>query len=131
MNRTLAVTSIRDGHEHRIAEDAITPGDSGRYLAVCGHPVWATALACPAGPPCPKCVTWAAPGAVGQRPHHRWALTRVLARVADRLLPSRRCPRRAPRSSLPDVRLPFLDGPDHASRPCRHSEYQWISQCCR
>lgn len=52
----LGVTCGRDGYEHLVADEAMTPGCAGRYPAICGHRVWAAVLACPSGPPCPACV---------------------------------------------------------------------------
>ncbi len=49
------VTSARDSVEHLVREEAMTPGSAGSYVAVCGRPVRAAALACPPGPRCPAC----------------------------------------------------------------------------
>ncbi len=53
----LSVTCLRDGHEHLVRDDAVTPDSNGRYPALCGHRVLAAGLICPAGPPCPDCAT--------------------------------------------------------------------------
>lgn len=99
--RMLAVTSVRDGYEHLVAEEAMTPGSAGRYLAMCGHAVWAAVLACPAGPPCAQCVT-----IHGTRTTSRRAERSRLLTLLRRVIPARlRRPRQAQRP-LPDVRLP-------------------------
>lgn len=91
--RVMAVTSTRDGHEHLVAEEAITPSSAGHYPALCGHPIWAAVLACPAGPPCPRCAAVRARDTAGRRPDQRPLLRRVLGWV----IPARpRRPRQAP-----------------------------------
>ncbi|MGH3822776.1 MAG: hypothetical protein ACRDRA_08075 [Pseudonocardiaceae bacterium] len=52
----LQVTSVRDGLEHQVSEHTMMIGNSGHYVALCGHRVLAAALACPPGRPCPNCV---------------------------------------------------------------------------
>ncbi|MGH3841646.1 MAG: hypothetical protein ACRDS0_09425 [Pseudonocardiaceae bacterium] len=68
-SRTVAVsvTSARDGVEHLVTDGAIAPGNAGRYAALCGHNVWAAALACPPGRPCPACIAVRE----ADRPRHR------------------------------------------------------------
>lgn len=51
----LPVTSDHDGLEHLVADDAMTPGSGGRYVAICQRRVWAAVLASSSGPPCPAC----------------------------------------------------------------------------
>ncbi|MGH3924080.1 MAG: hypothetical protein ACRDTT_14635 [Pseudonocardiaceae bacterium] len=70
-DQALRVTSVRDGREHLVAQEAMTPGSSGRYPALCGHQVWAAALACPAGLPCPACSTVGTPYPARERRRHR------------------------------------------------------------
>jgi len=52
----LPVTSVRDGLEHLVAEEEMTSGNAGRYVAVCGRRVLAAVLAFPPGPQCSACV---------------------------------------------------------------------------
>lgn len=56
-SRVLGVTCARDGREHLVADEAMTPANAGRYPALCGHAVWAAVLASPTGPPCAQCAT--------------------------------------------------------------------------
>lgn len=49
------VTSVRDGREHLVTDDAIEAGQAGRYVALCGYRMLAAALSCPPGPPCSAC----------------------------------------------------------------------------
>lgn len=79
------VTSVRDGLEHLVTDEAMTIGNPDRYLALCGHRVLAAALVCPPGPPCPTCVAVRSADAAGDRRHRRTAWSRVWARLADRL----------------------------------------------
>ncbi|MGH3916810.1 MAG: hypothetical protein ACRDTC_25885 [Pseudonocardiaceae bacterium] len=67
----LSVTCGRDGREHLVAEEAMTAGGAGRYPALCGHAVWAVALACPAGPPCLACAVIRNPGTANARRYRR------------------------------------------------------------
>lgn len=64
------VTSVRDGLEHLVADEAMTPGSAGRYVASCGDVVWAAALACPPGPRCPACVAARTPDPASGRRRH-------------------------------------------------------------
>lgn len=73
------VTSMRGGYEHLVPEQAMIPGSAGRYAALCEHIVWATALACPAGPPCQRC---AAIRGAGTKKPGVWA--RLAARFGRR-----------------------------------------------
>lgn len=65
------VTSVRDGREHLVAEEAMAPGSAGRYPALCGHAVWAAVLTCPPGPPCRKCLALRSPRTTSGRRRHR------------------------------------------------------------
>lgn len=56
MALVLRVTCARDGREHLVAEELMTPGSAGRYVALCGHRLLAAVLACPPGPSCPTCI---------------------------------------------------------------------------
>ena len=77
----LRVTSVRDGREHLVAEDVMTPGSAGRYPALCGHAVWAAVLTCPAGPPCRACLTLRTPRRTSGRRRHRKPRPGVWARL--------------------------------------------------
>ncbi|MGH3937587.1 MAG: hypothetical protein ACRDTG_02985 [Pseudonocardiaceae bacterium] len=91
----LRVTCGRDGYEHLVADEAIAPGCAGRYPAICGHRVWAAVLACPAGPPCPRCVVARrASTADEQRGRQRGVWVRLLTRLRGR---RRTAHRRVPR----------------------------------
>lgn len=85
----LPVTSARDGREHLVAEHLMTIGSAGRYPALCGHRVWATALACPSGPPCRACLAVRNPRSSGRRRHRRTSQLRVWNRFASWLPPSK------------------------------------------
>ncbi|MGH3823495.1 MAG: hypothetical protein ACRDRA_11800, partial [Pseudonocardiaceae bacterium] len=91
------MTSALDAFEHLVAEEAMAPGNAGRYAALCGREVWAAALAAPAGPRCPVCVAVHNTDAAGRTRHRRpvWArLTRPAAPPASgalRVAPVRRC----------------------------------------
>lgn len=82
--RTAAVrvTSALDGLEHLVAEEAMAPGNAGRYVALCGCDVWAAALAAPAGTRCSVCVARhnadAADGPRHRRPSRRGAWARLV-----------------------------------------------------
>lgn len=65
------VTSTRDSVEHLVREDAMTPSSAGCYVAVCGHPVRAAALAGPPGPRCPDCTAARTSHTGSQRRRHR------------------------------------------------------------
>ncbi|MGQ0776930.1 MAG: hypothetical protein ACT4NY_21350 [Pseudonocardiales bacterium] len=65
------MTSARDGREHLVAQEAMTPGSAGRYAALGGHRAWAAALACPAGPPCRACFAVGAAYAAGAQRRRR------------------------------------------------------------
>lgn len=67
----LPVTSAHDGLEHLVAEDMMIIGSAGRYTGLCGRRVWAAALACPAGPPCPSCITVRDTSVLGGRRNRR------------------------------------------------------------
>jgi hypothetical protein len=77
------VTSVRDGFEHLVAEAAMTRRNAGRYVALCGRAVWATALVRPPGPPCPACFpvrkTVPARGRHRRRANQRGAWARMTA----------------------------------------------------
>lgn len=115
--RTIAVpvTSARDGLEHLVADEAMTLGSTGRYVALCGRSVWAAAWACPPGPECPACVTVRNAVQVGRQRHHRTRQRGVWTSLTARL----RHPRSARSESalLPDLTLPLLnDGAAEAMR---------------
>lgn len=101
----VTVTCARDGREHVVADEAMTPGNAGRYLALCGWPVWTAALVCPPGPRCSACVAVRAADLGSARRRRRrgfgvWAWLR----------PVRRRQRRAAGSApFPDVRLPVRE----------------------
>ncbi|MGQ0778504.1 MAG: hypothetical protein ACT4NY_29525 [Pseudonocardiales bacterium] len=78
----LSVTCGRDGREHLVAEEAMTIGSAGRYPALCGHAVWAVALACPAGPPCRACAAIRNPDTPSARRYRRKHRPGVWARLA-------------------------------------------------
>jgi len=65
------VTSVRDGREHLVRDEGMTPGRAGRFPALCGRTVWAAMLTCPAGPPCPACFARRIPATAKQRQRHR------------------------------------------------------------
>lgn len=80
--RVLPVTSARDGLEHLVAEHLMTIGTAGRYPGLCGCQVWAAALVCPPGPPCPGCLAVRGTSVRGgrqrnQRTHRRGRWTRL------------------------------------------------------
>lgn len=78
----LRVTSMRGGYEHLVAEEAMTPESAGRYVALCGHGVWAAVLACPAGPPCSKCsAVRRAAVAAERKKRQRGVWARLVARL--------------------------------------------------
>ena len=70
----LPVTSARDGLEHLVVDEAITPGNSGYCVAFCGRAVWAAALVCPPGPQCPACIAVRDADAGSKRRRHRQRL---------------------------------------------------------
>jgi hypothetical protein len=80
------VTSMCDGYEHLVADEVMTPGSAGRYVALCGQGMWAAGLACPAGPPCPGCLKIRR-AAVAERGRTRQA--GVWARLVARLRQAR------------------------------------------
>lgn len=58
IRRPPAVTSIADGRNHLISEDAPPTGQPpqrGQYVALCGHRVVAAPLVAPEGPLCLDC----------------------------------------------------------------------------
>lgn len=86
-DRALRVTSARDGREHLVTQEAMTPGSAGRYPALCGRQVWAAALTCPVGPPCRDCFAVGTAYAAGRRRHRQrqtgvWAWLKRLRRRA-------------------------------------------------
>ncbi|MGH4014769.1 MAG: hypothetical protein ACRDSL_12755 [Pseudonocardiaceae bacterium] len=85
-SRVLGVTCARDGREHLVADEAMTPHSTGRYPALCGHGVWAAVLACPAGPPCRRCAAVRVTHTASRRPDR----CRLLARVLTWLNPAQR-----------------------------------------
>lgn len=82
----LPVTSARDSVEHLVREEAMTPRNTGCYIALCGRSVRAAALACPPGPRCPACnAVRDAHARNEQRRHHQrppglWAWLNVIRR---------------------------------------------------
>jgi hypothetical protein len=66
-----AMTSVRDGLEHAVADSEFVPSrHGGRYRAVCGCLVVPGSLAAPPGRPCPGCVArlrWRPEAAVARR----------------------------------------------------------------
>lgn len=66
-----AMTSVRDGREHAVADSEFVPSRrGGRYLALCGHLVVPGSMAAPPGRPCPGCVArlrWRPEAAVARR----------------------------------------------------------------
>lgn len=78
------VTSSRDGFEHLVVEETMTPRHGGRCVALCGCAVWAAALACPPGRCCPACSA-ACHADVADGPQHRRRNRRgVWARLVGR-----------------------------------------------
>jgi hypothetical protein len=75
----LPVTSAHDGLEHLVAEHMMTIGSAGRYPGLCGRRVWAAALACPAGPPCPRCTAVRDTSVLSARRTRRRIWTRLTA----------------------------------------------------
>lgn len=80
------VTSTQDNVEHLVREEAMAPGSAGCYVAVCGRPVRAAALACPPGLRCSGC-TAVRDTPTGherrrhrQRPLGRWAWLQLARR---------------------------------------------------
>jgi hypothetical protein len=75
----LPVTSARDGLEHLVLDEAMTPANAGHCVALCGRALWAAALACPPGPQCRACNAVrdadadSARSCHRQRPHGLWA----------------------------------------------------------
>lgn len=86
-DHAVRVTSVRDGREHLVAQEAMTPGSAGQYPALCGRRVWAAALACPAGRPCPACFAVGTAYAAGarRRRQHRTELWAWLNRLRRRV----------------------------------------------
>lgn len=110
----LPVTCARDGREHLVAEDAMVPGNAGRYTTVCGHRMLAAVLACPPGPPCPDCVTIYSAEVRGRRANRPG----VCARLATRLTPTRRRRPRAAQSESAPVPVPVVaPAPVHRRKP--------------
>ncbi|MGH3845010.1 MAG: hypothetical protein ACRDS0_26775 [Pseudonocardiaceae bacterium] len=97
------VTGALDGFEHLVAEEAMAPGNAGRYATLCGREVWAAALAAPAGLRCPACATIHNGDAV-DRPRHSRPTRRAWTRLVGLL--RRPCPARSEPSHFPDVTLP-------------------------
>lgn len=81
----LPVTCARDGREHLVAEDEMVPGKAGRYTTVCGHRMLAAVLACPPGPPCPRCVTIYSAEVRSRRTNRPGVWARLAARRHGRL----------------------------------------------
>ncbi len=101
---SFSVTSTRDGFEHLVAEEAMTPASAGGYVALCGRAVQAAALACPPGPRCPACIAVRnAVGVSGQR-HRRTDQRGTWARLTALLRHPR--PARSESPQFPDVALP-------------------------
>ena len=84
----LRVTSMRGGYEHLVAEEAMLPGSAGRYVALCGHGVWAAVLTCPPGPPCSRCLA-VRRAAVAEKEKRMKRQAGVWARLVARLKPAR------------------------------------------
>jgi len=78
-DHAVRVTSVGDGREHLVAQEAITPGSAGQYPALCGRQVWAAALACPAGLPCRACFAVGTAYVAGSRRRRRQHQTGVWA----------------------------------------------------
>lgn len=83
------VTSVGDGRR-AWRTDGMTPGSAGRYVALCGHAVWAAALVCPPGPRCRACVAARTPEPASARRHRReqrpgvWAWLKPVWRLCRR-----------------------------------------------
>jgi hypothetical protein len=86
----LRVTCARDGREHLVAEELMTPGSAGRYVALCGHRLLAAVLACPPGPSCPTCVAVRKAAVADGRRSRRTDRPGVWARLGARLRGRRR-----------------------------------------
>ncbi len=95
---TILLTCAEDGRCHQVTDGLMTAGlraRTGRYRAVCGHTVTATAMLAPDGPPCPNCAIAAAPPNPSGRPrrsgrHRRpGLLRRLLAQAPDSTTPTR------------------------------------------
>jgi hypothetical protein len=80
----LSVTSMRDGREHLVPDEAMTAAGMGNYLALCGHRVGAAVLTCPPGPPCLAC-TAVRRVAIPEQTRHRtaglWRWAGLIARL--------------------------------------------------
>lgn len=109
----LRVTCGRDGYEHLVNDEAMTPGCAGRYPALCGHPVWAAVLACPSGPPCLACVAVRRAQIANER-GHRWG---VWSQLLDRWRGRRRVARSGA-APFPNIELALPDDTQSdAARP--------------
>jgi len=95
---TILLTCAEDGRCHQVTDGLMTAGlraRTGRYRAVCGHTVTATAMLAPDGPPCPNCAVATASPNPGGRPrrsgrHRRpGLLRRLLAPAPDSTAPTR------------------------------------------
>lgn len=99
------VTSTRDGFEHLVAEEAMTPANGGRYVAMCGCAIQTAALACPPGPRCPACTAVRNAVPVGRQRHRRTDQRGAWARLTALLRHPR--PARSAPPQFPDVTLPL------------------------
>ncbi|MGH3765296.1 MAG: hypothetical protein ACRDTX_09125 [Pseudonocardiaceae bacterium] len=89
---TVSVTSARDGFEHLVAEEMMTPRNPDHCVALCGRTVWAAALVCPPGRRCPVCIAVrdadSADRPRRRRPNRRGAWTRLNGPLRGPLRPN-------------------------------------------
>jgi len=131
-SHTILLTCSADGRSHQVTDELMAAGlraRTGRYRAVCGHTVTATAMLTPDGRPCPDCAVVAAapnPSDCPQRSgrHRRPGLLLAPAPVSmTPTLPSTRPPGwngRTPAAGGPES-TPSSSGPpaSHPSAPLR------------
>jgi len=86
----LPVTCARDGREHLVPEELMTPGSAGRYVALCGHRLLAAVLACPPGPSCRSCIAVRRAAVAGGRKSRRTDRPGMWARLVAWLRRQRR-----------------------------------------
>jgi len=117
------MTCALDHLEHALTWDNAALGTAhGRYLAICGHEVFARPLTCPPGPRCPHCfnsdpIDQATPGIWARLfslAHTRWPLS-----LHQRAAPGKRPVSKPGPSPVPSHQRPIEEIRDGRTRPAR------------
>lgn len=86
------VTCVADGQEHLVTDEQMAAGlvsRTGRYMTLCGHPVWAAFMVCPPGQSCLSCAATLPRHAVVGGSRHRRSRRGLFGRLSfQRLVPT-------------------------------------------